>query len=118
MTRTGWYSLAAARAFAAAAASCSGGRPSAAADQEVQDLEAQVQVLQDSLDIFKDKVKKYFKHVGPEVESPRSFYQYVDSLAMLVCDIRSRQTPKAPGYGICIDPQRLEKVPPPTYPPR
>ena len=118
MTRRGWYSLVAVLAGAAAAGSCQGGQRSAS-PQEIEELRAQLQLAQDSHDAFKDKVKKYFKHDGPDVTSPRSFYMYVDSLALLVCDLRSRApNPKPPGYSICPDPLRAEKTPPPTYPPR
>ena len=120
MTRKGWCSLMAVLAGAAAAGSCKGGGGQrAASPQEIEELRTQLQATQDSLDDFKAKVKKYFKHDGPDVTSPRSFYMYVDSLALLACDLRSRAAnPKPPGYSICPDPIRAEKTPPPTYPPR
>ena len=117
MTRKGRYSLMAVLAGAAVAGSCRGGQRSAS-PQEIEELRAQLQETQDSLDIFKSKVKKYFKHTGPDVPSP-SFYEYVDSLALLTCELRNKvQGPKPSGYGICNDPVRVDKVPPPTYPPR
>ena len=116
MTRKRWYSLMALLAGAAVAGGCKGGQRSAS-PQEIEELRAQIEAQQDSLDIFKSKVKKYFKHTGPDVDSP-SFYEYVDSLALLVCELRDKVPNKPPPYGICPAPQRQEKVPPPTYPPR